>query len=106
VPEANSAWAEGVVRVYERVDIAVAVDTSQGLVAPVVRGADGKDLGAIARETRALAARARQGRLAPAEYAGGTFTVPHLGLSGIETPYAIVNPPQTRILGVVAATRA
>ena len=105
VPEANSAWVDGAVRVYERVDVAVAVDTPRGLVAPVVRGADGKDLGAIARETRALAARAREGRLAPAEYAGGTFTVSNLGMYGVESLYAIVNPPQSCILGVGAATR-
>ena len=105
VPEANSAWVDGAVRVYERVDVAVAVDTPQGLVAPVVRGADGKDLGAIARETRALAARAREGRLAPTEYSGGTFTVSNLGMYGVESLYAIVNPPQSCILGVGAATR-
>ena len=105
VPEANSAWVDGAVRVYERVDVAVAVNTPHGLVAPVVRGAEGKDLGAIARETRALAARAREGRLAPAEYAGGTFTVSNLGMYGVESLYAIVNPPQSCILGVGAATR-
>ncbi len=105
VPEANSAWVDGAVRVYERVDIAVAVDTPHGLVAPVVRGADGRDLGSIARETRALAARAREGRLAPAEYSGGTFTVSNLGMYGVESLYAIVNPPQSCILGVGAATR-
>ena len=105
VPAANSAWVDGAVRVYERVDVAVAVDTPHGLVAPVVRGADGKDLGAIARETRALAARAREGRLAPDEYAGGTFTISNLGMYGVESLYAIVNPPQSCILGVGAATR-
>lgn len=105
VPEANSAWVNGAVRVYERVDVALAVDTPQGLVAPVVRGADGKDLGAIARETRALAARAREGRLVPDEYSGGTFTVSNLGMYGVESLYAIVNPPQSCILGVGAATR-
>ncbi len=105
VPEANAAWADGAVRVYERVDIAVAVATPQGLVAPVVRGADGKDLGAIAGETRAMAARAREGRLAPDEYSGGTFTVSNLGMYGVESLYAIVNPPQSGILGVGAASR-
>ena len=105
VPDANSAWVDGAVRVYERVDVAVAVATQQGLVAPVVRGADGMDLGAIARETRALAARARDGRLAPAEYAGGTFTISNLGMYDVESLYAIVNPPQSCILGVGAATR-
>ena len=105
VPQANSAWVDGAVHVYDRVDVAVAVNTPHGLVAPVVRGADGKDLGAIARETRTLAARARAGRLAPAEYAGGTFTVSNLGMYGVESLYAIVNPPQSCILGVGAASR-
>lgn len=105
VPAANSAWVDGAVRIHERVDVAVAVDTPGGLVAPVVRGAERKDLGSIARETRALAARARAGRLAPAEYAGGTFTVSNLGMYGVESLYAIVNPPQSCILGVGAATR-
>ena len=105
VPEANSAWADGTVRVYDRVDVAVAVNTPHGLMAPVVRGADGKDLAAVARETRALVARARAGRLAPAEYAGGTFTVSNLGMYGVESLYAIVNPPQSCILGVGAAAR-
>ena len=105
VPEANSAWVDGAVRVYDRVDVAVAVNTPHGLVAPVVRGAERKDLGAIAREIRALAARARGGRLAPAEYAGGTFTISNLGMYGVESLFAIVNPPQSCILGVGAATR-
>ena len=105
VPAANSAWVDGAVRVYGRVDVAVAVNTPHGLVAPVVRGADGKDLGTIAGETRALAARARGGRLAPADYAGGTFTVSNLGMYGVESLYAIVNPPQSCILGVGAASR-
>ena len=105
VPQANSAWVDGAVRVYDRVDVAVAVNTPHGLVAPVVRGAERKDLGAIARETRALAARAREGRLAHAEYAGGTFTISNLGMYGVESLYAIVNPPQSCILGVGAASR-
>ncbi len=105
VPQANSAWVDGAVRVYDRVDVAVAVSTPHGLVAPVVRGAERKDLGAIARETRDLAARARAGRLAPAEYAGGTFTISNLGMYGVESLYAIVNPPQSCILGVGAASR-
>ena len=105
VPQANSAWVDGAVRVYDRVDIAVAVNTPQGLVAPVVRGAERKDLGTIARETRTLAARARAGRLAPDEYSGGTFTISNLGMYGVESLYAIVNPPQSCILGVGAASR-
>ena len=103
VPQANSTWADGVVRVYDEVDIAIAVNTAKGLIAPILRGADRKDLGAIARETRALVARAREGTLQPEEYRGGTITISNLGMYGIESLYAIVNPPQSCILGVGAA---
>ncbi|MEE2638342.1 MAG: dihydrolipoamide acetyltransferase family protein, partial [Acidobacteriota bacterium] len=72
VPHANAAWVDGAVRLYDRVDIAVAVDTPTGLVTPVVRDAGRKDLAAIASETQMLAGRARNGRLAPEEYHGGT----------------------------------
>ena len=103
IPQANSSWDDRGVRVYDRVDIAVAVNTPQGLVTPVVRAADQKDLGAIARETRALATKAREGLLTPAEYSGATFTISNLGMYGVESLYAIVNPPQSCILGVGAA---
>lgn len=104
VPQANAAWVDGAVRLYDRVDIAVAVDTPKGLVTPVVRDAGRKDLAAIATETKTLAGRARDGQLTPAEYSGGTFTISNLGMYGVESLYAIVNPPQSGILGVGAAT--
>jgi pyruvate dehydrogenase E2 component (dihydrolipoamide acetyltransferase) len=103
VPRANSAWIDGRVRLYEDADIAVAVNTPNGLITPIVRGADKKDLAAVATETRGLVARAREGRLRPEEYAGGTFTISNLGMYGVESLYAIVNPPQSCILGVGAA---
>lgn len=103
VPRANSAWIDGRVRLYKDADIAVAVNTPSGLITPIVRGADRKDLAAIATETRGLVARAREGRLRPDEYAGGTFTISNLGMYGVESLYAIVNPPQSCILGVGAA---
>ena len=105
VPLANSTWADGVVRVYDTVDIAVAVNTPKGLITPIVRAADRKDLGTIARETRALVMRAREGTLTPEEYTGGTFTISNLGMYGVESLYAIVNPPQSCILGVGAAVK-
>ena len=105
VPQANSAWADGALRVYDAVDIAVAVNTTDGLITPIVRAADTKDLGEIAAETSALVTRAREGALTPAEYSGGTFTISNLGMYGVESLYAIVNPPQSCILGVGAATR-
>ena len=105
VPQANSTWADGAVRVYDAVDIAVAVNTPKGLITPIVRAADRKDLGTIAGETRALVTRAREGSLKPEEYTGGTFTVSNLGMYGVESLYAIVNPPQSCILGVGAAVK-
>ena len=103
VPAANSTWAEGGVRLYDAADIAVAVDTPQGLIAPIIRQADRKGLRAISGELKALGARARAGKLAPEEYTGGTFTISNLGMYGVDSLYAIVNPPQSCILGVGAA---
>ncbi len=100
VPLANSAWTGEAVRVYETADIAVAVTTPTGLVAPVVRAAGGKQLRAIATELRDLVERARSGCLAPAEYSGATFTVSNLGMYGVSSLFAILNPPQSCILGV------
>lgn len=105
VPAANSAWADGVMRLYHAVDIAVAVDTPGGLVTPIIRAADRKGLRAISAELKALGARAREGALAPEEYTGGTFTVSNLGMYGVDRLYAIVNPPQSCVLGVGAARR-
>ncbi len=105
VPRANSAWADGALRLYDRIDVAVAVNTAQGLITPIIRAADTKDLGVIARETRSLVARAREGALEPGEYTGGTFTISNLGMFGVDSLFAIVNAPQSCVLGVGAATR-
>jgi pyruvate dehydrogenase E2 component (dihydrolipoamide acetyltransferase) len=100
VPVANSAWAETVVRVFENVDIAVAVSTSRGLLTPIVRSAHRKGLAAISRELKELADRARRGQLQPSEYTGGTFTISNLGMFGVTGMTPIINPPQSCILGV------
>ena len=102
VPLANSAWTGDAVRVYDRVDLAVAVQTPAGLVTPVVRAADTRTLLEIAAELRRLAADARAGRLQPADYQGGTCTISNLGMYGVSSLYAILNPPQSCILGVGA----
>ena len=102
VPLANSAWIGDALRVYDRVDLAVAVTTPAGLVTPVVREADTKTLAGIAAELRRLAAAARAGRLQPADYQGGTCTISNLGMYGVSSLYAILNPPQSCILGVGA----
>jgi len=100
VPVANSTWADTSVRVFENVDIAVAVSTSRGLVAPIVRNAHRKGLAAISRELKDLADRARRGQLQPGEYTGGTFTISNLGMFGVTGMTPIINPPQSCILGV------
>ena len=102
VPLANSAWIGDAVRVFETADVAVAVAVPAGLVTPVVRNAGAKALGVLAAELRDLTARAREGRLQPAEYAGGTFTISNLGMYGVSRLFAILNPPQSCILGVGA----
>jgi pyruvate dehydrogenase E2 component (dihydrolipoamide acetyltransferase) len=95
-------WADGAVRLYKNVDLAVAVNTPSGLMAPIVRSVDEKTLVHINREVRALAERARAGRLQPDDYSGGTCTVSNLGMFGVTSLYPIINPPQTCILGIGA----
>jgi len=102
VPEANASWGEDALILYERSDIAIAVATEGGLVTPVVRSADRMGLAPLSRAIRDLAERARAGKLLPREYQGGTFSVSNLGMYGIDGLYAIVNPPQSCILGVGA----
>jgi pyruvate dehydrogenase E2 component (dihydrolipoamide acetyltransferase) len=103
VPEANASWTDAATRRYGRIDLAVAVATEAGLIAPVIRAADRKGLAELAAEVRDLAARARAGRLRPEEYQGGTFTISNLGMYGIDELYAIINSPQAGILGLGAA---
>lgn len=102
VPAANTMWADGAVRRYRAADLAVAVNTPRGLIAPIVRHADSKPLAAINREIRELAEKARAGRLEPAEYSGGTCTVSNLGMFGVTSLYPIINPRQTCIVGLGA----
>jgi pyruvate dehydrogenase E2 component (dihydrolipoamide acetyltransferase) len=102
VPDANVTYTEDALIRYDRVDVAVAVATEGGLVTPLVRDADRKELEALSETLRDLATRAREGKLTPKEYQGGSFTVSNLGMYGVESVYPIVNPPQSCILGVGA----
>lgn len=86
------------------VDVGVAVAIEDGLITPVVRGADGKGIGQIAAEIRDLADRAKRKALKPDEYSGGSITVSNLGMFGIDSFIAIINPPQSAILAVGAVT--
>jgi len=103
VPGANAVWTENAIFRFKDVDIAVAVASPKGLMTPVVRQADSKDLATISAELQELAARAREGRLKPEEYKGGGFTLSNLGMYGIREFSAIINPPQSCILAVGAA---
>jgi pyruvate dehydrogenase E2 component (dihydrolipoamide acetyltransferase) len=103
VPEANVTWTEEGLLAYRSVDISIAVATGAGLVTPVLRGVEGKKLSAIARESAALAQRARDRKLRQHELEGGTFAVSNLGMYGTAEFSAIINPPQSGILAVGAA---
>jgi pyruvate dehydrogenase E2 component (dihydrolipoamide acetyltransferase) len=103
-PEVNASWGDKAITQHGRVDIGVAVALPQGLITPVVRNADQLGLAAIATTVRELAGRARDQKLSPDEYTGGTFTISNLGMMEIEHFTAIINPPEAAILAVGAIT--
>jgi pyruvate dehydrogenase E2 component (dihydrolipoamide acetyltransferase) len=101
-PRANGSYKDGKFELYSRVNVGVAVAAQNALVVPVIHDADQKSLGNIARDMRKLAARVRDGTVSPPELAGGTFTVSNLGMYGITSFTAVINPPQAAILAVGA----
>jgi pyruvate dehydrogenase E2 component (dihydrolipoamide acetyltransferase) len=103
-PQVNASFNEKSVRYYGRADIGVAVALDNGLITPVVRGAEAKTVGQIGREVRDLAERARARKLKPEEYTGATFSVSNLGMFGIDEFTAVINPPEGGILAVGAVT--
>jgi pyruvate dehydrogenase E2 component (dihydrolipoyllysine-residue acetyltransferase) len=105
IPQVNASWADGGIIVHDRVHVGVAVAIEEGLITPVVQDADMKSLGAIAREVQELAALARDRKLRPEHYTGGTFTVSNLGMFGVEEFAAIINPPEAAILAVGAVRK-
>lgn len=105
-PEANSSWSEeGIIR-YNNIDVAVAVAISGGLVTPILKNADQKTLLELSNEMKLLAAKAKEGKLTPEEYQGGSFSISNLGMFGIKEFAAIINPPQSCILAVGAGIKA
>lgn len=102
VPAANVQFLGDTMRQFKRADISVAVAIEGGLITPVVKGADQKGLRQISEETKDLAKRAHQGKLAPEEYAGGTFSISNMGMMGVKSFDAVINPPQAAILAVGA----
>jgi pyruvate dehydrogenase E2 component (dihydrolipoyllysine-residue acetyltransferase) len=99
-PRANGAYRDGRIELYSRVNVGVAVAARDALVVPTVFDADLKGLRQISSETRALAARVREGSITPPELSGGTFTVSNLGMYGISNFHAVINSPQAGILAV------
>lgn len=101
-PAVNASWsADGIVQ-YNTIDVSVAVAIEGGLITPIIRNADLKGLAAISAEMKALAGRAKAGKLMPEDYQGGGFSVSNLGMFGIKDFTSIINPPQACILAVAA----
>ena len=103
VPEANSSWSDDAIIIYNNVDISMAVAIDGGLITPIIKNADQKTIQAISIETKQLAKKAREGKLQPDEFQGGSFSISNLGMFGIDNFSAIVNPPQSCILAVARA---
>jgi pyruvate dehydrogenase E2 component (dihydrolipoyllysine-residue acetyltransferase) len=100
VPDANVSWTEGGMLKHKHSDIGVAVAMPNGLITPIIRSAETKSLSAISNEMRDLATRARERKLKPHEYQGGTTAVSNLGMYGIKDFTAVINPPHATILAV------
>ena len=104
-PKVNGAYRDGKFELYPRINVGVAVAAQGTLVVPVVRDADEKSLGEISRQARRLIGKVRDSEITPPELSGGTFTVSNLGMYGIESFTAIINPPQSAILTVGALVK-
>ena len=103
VPEANASWTEEATLVYKTIDISVAVAIEGGLITPTIRDAGAKGVKEISVKMTHLANRAREGKLMPEEYQGGTFSISNLGMYGVKEFSAVINPPQGAILAIGAA---
>ncbi len=102
-PFVNSSYRNDKIRFYEDADVGVAVAIDEGLITPVIRGANKKGIAQIAREVKELAARARDKKLLPEEYTGATFSISNLGMFGIKEFTAIINPPEAAIFAIGGA---
>ncbi|WP_112323310.1 pyruvate dehydrogenase complex dihydrolipoamide acetyltransferase [Oceanibium sediminis] len=105
VPDCNAVWAGDRVLKLKPSDVAVAVAIEGGLFTPVLRDADSKTLSKLSSEMKDLAARARERKLAPHEYQGGSFAISNLGMMGVENFDAVINPPHASILAVGAGVK-
>jgi pyruvate dehydrogenase E2 component (dihydrolipoamide acetyltransferase) len=105
IPTANAVWAGDRLLQFGASDIAVAVAIDGGLITPVLKDADQKTLSALSAEMKDLAARARDKKLTPNEYQGGSFAISNLGMFGIDNFDAVINPPQSAILAIGAGKK-
>ncbi|KAK6198959.1 guanine nucleotide exchange protein for ADP-robosylation factor [Pestalotiopsis sp. IQ-011] len=101
VPAANSSWQGDSIRQFDNVDVSVAVATPNGLITPIVTGVEGRGLESISNKVKELAKRARDGKLKPEEYQGGTISISNMGMNdSVDNFTAVINPPQAAILAV------
>ncbi|CAF3648321.1 unnamed protein product [Fusarium graminearum] len=101
VPQVNSSWRDGNIRQFNTVDVSVAVSTPTGLITPIVTGVEGRGLEAISAQVKSLAKKARDGKLKPEEYQGGTISISNMGMNpAVDHFTAVINPPQAAILAV------
>ena len=100
MPDCNVSFAGDTLVKYKRADISVAVAIPGGLITPIIKGADTKGVAAIATEAKDLAGRAKEGKLLPSEYQGGTASISNMGMFGIKQFTAVINPPQAMIMAV------
>jgi pyruvate dehydrogenase E2 component (dihydrolipoamide acetyltransferase) len=105
VPECNVSFAGDNLIKYSRADISVAVSIPGGLITPIIANADGKTVSAISTEMKGLAERAKEGKLQPEEYQGGTASISNMGMYGIKQFDAVINPPQGMIMAIGAGEK-
>jgi pyruvate dehydrogenase E2 component (dihydrolipoyllysine-residue acetyltransferase) len=105
VPKVNASYTDEAIILYDDVDISVAVSIPDGLITPIVRKADVKSLSQLSNDAKALIARARDGKLKPDEFQGGSFSISNMGMYGVRSFSAIINPPQGAILAVGAGEK-
>ena len=104
-PRVNGAYRDSGIETFGRVNVGIAVAAEEALLVPTIFDADRKSLGEIGREARMLAALVRDGSISPAQLSGGTFTVSNLGMHGVDSFSAVINPPQAAILAVGSLRR-
>ncbi|XVN40276.1 MAG: pyruvate dehydrogenase complex dihydrolipoamide acetyltransferase [Rickettsia endosymbiont of Argas persicus] len=105
VPNANASWGEDAIIYYNNIDISVAVAIENGLVTPIIRNANQKNIVELSDEMKGLIKKARENKLTPEEFQGGGFTISNLGMYGIKNFNAIINPPQSCIMGIGSSSK-